>query len=144
MNCHRDIVLRHIHALGLRTNTKKSVLSPSRQIVFLGVHLDSIQMQACLAPARMQPQCMFGPLQARPSCLHEHFSQALRPHGCSLPCAAPGVAPHEAVPLVDETFRGSLHRTSHSPSQGCHAVPLLAHKMHGAESVLCKTLHRTC
>ncbi len=32
-----------------------------------------------------QPQYMFGPLQARPSCLHEHLLQALRPHGCSLP-----------------------------------------------------------
>ncbi len=65
-----------------------------------------------------QPQYMFGPLQARPSCLREHLSQALKPHGCSLPCAAPGVAPHEAVPLVDETFRVPLHRTSHLPNQG--------------------------
>ncbi len=46
VSCHRDIVLRHIRALGLRTNTKKIVLSPSRQTVFLGVHLDSVQMQA--------------------------------------------------------------------------------------------------
>ncbi len=59
-----------------------------------------------------QPQYMFGPLQARPTCLREHLSQAHRPHG------APGVAPHEAVPLVDETFRGPLHRTCHSPSKG--------------------------
>ncbi len=43
---HRDIVLRHICALGLRTNTKKSVLTPSRQTVFLGVHLDSVQMHS--------------------------------------------------------------------------------------------------
>ncbi len=35
VSCHRDIILRHIHALGLRTNTKKSVLSPSWQTVFL-------------------------------------------------------------------------------------------------------------
>ncbi len=53
VSCHRDIVLRHIHALGLRTNTKKSVLSPSRKTVFLGVHLDSVQMQARLAPAQI-------------------------------------------------------------------------------------------
>ncbi len=50
---HRDIVLRHIHSLGLRMNAKKSVLLPSQRTVFLGVHLDSIQMQACLAPARI-------------------------------------------------------------------------------------------
>ncbi len=48
---HRDIVLHHIHALGLRTNTKKSVLTHSRETVFLGVYLDSVQMQARLAPA---------------------------------------------------------------------------------------------
>ncbi len=50
---HRDIVLRRIRALGLRTNTKKSVLTPSQQTVFLGVHLDSVQMHAHLAPARI-------------------------------------------------------------------------------------------
>ncbi len=43
---HRDIVLRHIHSLGLRLNAKKSVLLPSQRTLFLGVHLDSIQMQA--------------------------------------------------------------------------------------------------
>ncbi len=48
---HRDIVLRHIHSLGLRMNAKKIVLFPSQQTVFLGIHLDSVQMQARLAPA---------------------------------------------------------------------------------------------
>ncbi len=50
---HRDIVLRHIHSLGLRMNAKKSVLLPSQRTVFLGVHLDSIQMQARLASAQI-------------------------------------------------------------------------------------------
>ncbi len=50
---HRDIVLRHIHSLGLRMNAKKSVLLPSQRTLFLGVHLDSIQMQARLAPVRI-------------------------------------------------------------------------------------------
>ncbi len=50
---HRDIVLGHIHSLGLRMNAKKSVLLPSQRTVFLGVHLDSVQMQARLAPARI-------------------------------------------------------------------------------------------
>ncbi len=50
---HRDIVLGHIHSLGLRMNAKKSVLLPSQQTVFLGVRLDSVQMQARLAPARI-------------------------------------------------------------------------------------------
>ncbi len=34
---HRDIVLGHIHSLGLRVNAKKSVLLPSQRTVFLGV-----------------------------------------------------------------------------------------------------------
>ncbi len=50
---HRDIILRHIHSLGLRMNSKKSVLFPSQRTVFLGVHLDSVQIQARLAPARI-------------------------------------------------------------------------------------------
>ncbi len=53
MSCHRDIVLGHIHSLGLRMNAKKSVLLPSQRTVFLGVRLDSVQMQARLAPARI-------------------------------------------------------------------------------------------
>ncbi len=50
---HRDIVLGHIHSLGLRMNAKKSVLLPSQRTVFLGVRLDSVQMQVRLAPARI-------------------------------------------------------------------------------------------
>jgi len=53
VRCQRVVVLRYIRSLGLRMNTKKSVLSPSQQTVFLGVHLDSVQMQALLAPARI-------------------------------------------------------------------------------------------
>ncbi len=50
---HRDIILHNIHSLGLRMNTKKSVLFPSQQTVFWGVHMDFVQMQARLAPARI-------------------------------------------------------------------------------------------
>ncbi len=50
---HKDIVLGHIHSLGLRSNAKISVLLPSQRTVFLGVRLDSVQMQARLAPARI-------------------------------------------------------------------------------------------
>ncbi len=50
---HRDIVLGHIHSLGLRMNAKKSVLLPSQRTVFLGVRLNSVQMQARLAPAQI-------------------------------------------------------------------------------------------
>ncbi len=81
-----------------------------------------------------QPQYMFGPLQARPSCLREHLSQALRAHGYSLPCAAPGVAPHEAVPLVDEHFWGLLHRTSHSPSKGVAKLRLVREPIYNSGS----------
>ncbi len=40
--------------------------------------------------------------QARPSCLCRYLPQAVGPHGSGLPCVAPRVASHEAVPLVDE------------------------------------------
>ncbi len=116
---HRDIVLRHIHSLGLRMNAKKSVLLPSQRTLFLGVHLDSIQMQARLAPARISNfYSMSGPLQARPACLCRFMPQAARPHGSGLPCVAPRVASHEAVPLVDEGAEVTPHCTSHSPYQG--------------------------
>ncbi len=45
---------------------------------------------------------MSGPLQARPSCLCRYLPQAVGPHGSGLPCVAPRVASHEAVPLVDK------------------------------------------
>ncbi len=57
---------------------------------------------------------MFGPLQARPSYLCEHLSQAPRPFGPSLPCATSRIAPHETIPLVNETLEDLLQRTSHS------------------------------
>ncbi len=61
---------------------------------------------------------MSGPLQARPSCLSEYLPQVARPHGSGHPCAAPRVAPHEAVPLVDESAEDPPHSTSYSPNQG--------------------------
>ncbi len=61
---------------------------------------------------------MSGPLQARPSCLCRYLPQAVRPHGSGLPCVAPRVASHEAVPLVDEGAEVTPHCTSHSPYQG--------------------------
>ncbi len=73
---------------------------------------------------------MYGPLQARPSCLCEHLSQAPRPLGRSLPCATSRIAPHAAIPLVDETFEDPLNRTSHSPNQG--AAQLLSHPLNMA------------
>ncbi len=60
---------------------------------------------------------MSGPLQARPSCLCRYLPQAVRPHGSGLPCVAPRVASHEAVPLVDEGAEVTPHCTSHSPYQ---------------------------
>ncbi len=108
---HRDVLRRHILSLVLRMNAKKSVLIPSQQTVFLGVHLDSIQMQARLSPAR---------ISTLNACLAfcEHLSQTLRLHGCSFPGAAPGATSYEAVPLVAENLRNPLDRTSLSPSKG--------------------------
>ncbi len=60
---------------------------------------------------------MFGPLQARPSCLCRYLPQAVGPYGSSLPCVAPRAASHEAIPLVDEGAEVTPHCTSYSPYQ---------------------------
>ncbi len=60
---------------------------------------------------------MSSPLQARPSCLSEYLPQVARLHSSGLPCVAPRVAPHEAVPLVDERPETTPLITSHSPNQ---------------------------
>ncbi len=114
---HRDIVLGHIHSLGLRMNAMKSVLLPSQRTVFLGVRLDSVQMQARLAPARI-PDLTACLARFKPSCLCRYLPQAVGPHGSGLPCVAPRVASHEAVPLVDEGAEVTPHCTSYSPYQG--------------------------
>ncbi len=99
-------------------NTKKSVLSPSQQTVFLGVHLDSVQMQARLAPAWISN------LNTRLARFkldhHVSVSTCHRLLGLMAKTPPPSmwVAPHEAVPLGDEDFGGPLHRTSHSPCKG--------------------------
>ncbi|KAI2663175.1 Transposon Ty3-G Gag-Pol polyprotein [Labeo rohita] len=51
---HRDVVLAHMKALGLRLNAKKSVLSPLQRTTYLGVVWDSTTMQARLSPARIE------------------------------------------------------------------------------------------
>ncbi|KAI2658583.1 Transposon Ty3-G Gag-Pol polyprotein [Labeo rohita] len=51
---HRDVVLAHMKELGLRMNTKKSVLSPLQRTTYLGVVWDSTTMQARLSPARIE------------------------------------------------------------------------------------------
>ncbi len=60
---------------------------------------------------------MFGPLQARPSCLCRYLPQAVGPYGSSLPCVASRAASHEAIPLVDEGAQVTPHCTSYSPCQ---------------------------
>ncbi len=125
---HRDIILCHIRALGLRTNTKKECSHPfSKNCVFgglLGFRSNAGPSGSC---PDLQFQRMFGPLQARPSCLCEHLSQALRPYGCSLPCATFRIAPHETISLMDKIVEDPLHRTSHSPNQG--VTQLLSHPL---------------
>ena len=51
---HRDVVLARIQSLGLRLNTKKSVLTPAQRTTFLGVVWDSVTMRAQLSPARIE------------------------------------------------------------------------------------------
>ncbi len=115
---HRDIVLGHIHSLGLRMNAKKSVLLPSQRTVFLGVRLDSVQMQARLAPARIPDltACL-----ARFKLGH-HVSVGTCRRLLGLMAAASTVLPlellHEAIPLVDEGAEVTPHCTSYLPYQG--------------------------
>ncbi|XP_073668191.1 uncharacterized protein [Paramisgurnus dabryanus] len=49
---HRDAVLSHLDSLGLRVNLQKSALSPTQEIAFLGVRLDSVSMKAFLSEER--------------------------------------------------------------------------------------------
>ncbi|XP_039523110.1 uncharacterized protein LOC120476208 [Pimephales promelas] len=50
---HRGVVLAHMQMLGLRLNTKKSVLSPVQRTTFLCVVWDSVTMRATLWPVRV-------------------------------------------------------------------------------------------
>ncbi len=74
---------------------------------------------------------MSGPLH-----LGHHVSvgtcrRLLRPHGSGLPCVAPRVDSHEAVPLVDERAEVTPHYTSHSPYQGVAQLRMGAiHRRH--------------
>ncbi len=94
----------------------------------LGFRSNACPSGSCLD---FQFQRMFGPLQARPSCLCEHLSQAPRAYGRNLPCATSRIAPHEIIPLVDEIVEDPLHRTSHSPNQG--VAQLLSHPLNMAK-----------
>ncbi len=80
-----------------------------------GFHSDAGPFGSCLDT---RSYSMSGPLQARPSCLCRYLPQAVGPHGSGLPCVAPRVASHEAVPLVDEGAEVTSHCTSYSPYQG--------------------------
>ncbi len=74
---------------------------------------------------------MSGPLQARLACLCRFMPQAARPHGSGLPCVAPRVASHEAVPLVDKGAEVTPHCTSHSPYQGVERLLSTPFKLAG-------------
>ncbi len=145
---HRDIVLRHIRALGLRTNTKKSVFTPSRQTVFLGVHLDSVQMQAHLAPARISS------FNACLACfkLGHHFSVSTYRRLLGLMATASPVlplgllhmrpflwwmrlSPHSYDGRINDRL-GRGHRRQTGTRCLDWRVPLLAHKLPGAQNRL--------
>ncbi len=100
---HRDIVLHHIHSLGLRMNAKKSVLFHSQRTVFLGVHLDSVRMQARLAPARISSFTAFSPCSGETSynCQNGQYGGGV-PHQPSrgFTVAHPGQACVPSSPLV--------------------------------------------
>ncbi len=120
---HRDIVLGHIHSLGLRMNAKKSVLLPSQRTVFLGVCLDSVSDAGRLAPARIP---VFTACLARFKLGH-HVSvgtcrRLLGLMAAASPVVAPRAASHEAIPFVDEGAEVTPHCTSYSPYQSVAQV----------------------
>ncbi len=80
-----------------------------------GFRSDAGPFGSCLYTRFYNMSC---PLQARPSCLCRYLPQTVRPHGSGLPCVAPRIASHEAIPLVDEGAEVTPHCTSHSPYQG--------------------------
>ncbi|XP_073687780.1 interferon-induced very large GTPase 1-like [Garra rufa] len=51
---HEVVILIYMKELGLRLNTKKSVISPIQRITYLGVVWDSTTMQSCLPPAHIE------------------------------------------------------------------------------------------
>ena len=50
---HTNLVLEHLMALGFNVNFGKSMLTPSQQISFIGISLDSAIMSARLSPERV-------------------------------------------------------------------------------------------
>ncbi len=144
----------HSWSWPLNEHQEEGSLPLLNKLCFWGVHLDSVQMQARLAPAWISNlNTHLARFKLDPSCLRKHLSQALRPHGQAPPSM--WVAPHEGRSFGDEDFGGPLHRTSHSPCKGGRAValtgwarssrarpgvqsldrgaPLLAHKLPGTE-----------
>ncbi len=75
-----------------------------------------------MCSSHLSEPCFWGfvwiPFRCRPICLCRYLPQAVRPQGSGLPCVAPRVASHEAVPLVDEGAEVTPHCTSHSSYQG--------------------------
>ena len=47
-------VVSHVQSLGFRLNWEKSVLTPSQQITFVGISLDSVSMVATLPPRQVE------------------------------------------------------------------------------------------
>ncbi len=131
VSCHRDIVLCHIHSLGLRMNAMKSVLLPSQRTLFLGVHLDSIQMQARLAPARISN---FTACLARFK-LGRHVSVGSCRRLLGLMAAASPVSPYGHDGRLNDGLGSGLQRQTGERGMD-RRVPLLAHKLPGTQGCL--------
>ncbi len=115
---HRDIVLGHI-PFSWPQNERQEECAPP--ISTNCISRSSFGFRSDAGPFGSCPDTsfysMFGPLQARPSCLCSYLPQAVGPYGSSLPCVAPRAASHEAIPLVDEAAEVTPHCTSYSPCQ---------------------------
>ncbi len=98
---HRDSLLLHLCALGLRLNGQKRVLTPAQHFFgsLSGLNLDAGPSGPC---SGREYSVVHDPLQARSAHVSGPVSQTPRPHDGSFPGSSLGAAPYETIPLVDE------------------------------------------
>ena len=100
---HRDVVLAHIQSLGLRLNTKKSVLAPAQRTTFLRVVWDSVTMRAQVVSCTDRIHPGHGDQdKARPGHHCKTFSESVRSHGSSIQYHSIRSPAHEALAVVVE------------------------------------------
>ncbi len=128
---HIDSLLIHLESLGLCVNRRKSILTPSQSILYLGVCIDSLEMRARLSRERERAY-LPTPFQRRQLCSFERISETTGTHGVSVGSVSSGLITHATTAAVAENsspldgmdlgtfeYRGHprLHRSSGSVAQ---------------------------